>query len=282
MTKPTKYALAVIAVAILALVGGYLGAGFRGGGDAPGEAANAGSGAWIKKIKDQGELRVGVAIAPPMTVRKGDDLGGPNLIPLQHLAEALDVKLTPVAADWGNIVAGLQADRYDVAANLDSTLERSVAIQFSDAVYEYQGVFVVKGDSEYDSARQIIESGEKVAIAEGSAPGSAVAAAGAETLGVTDYTNALQAVQADRAVAVFTDLPTAESQVQANDDVKIVVPDPTIYEAGAGYGLSENIDSRSLDLVNTAIANARMSGELERAYVEVNYLPIDQLGDLQK
>ena len=45
-------------------------------------------------------------------------------------------------ADWSNIVAGLQVDRYDFAANLDATVERSLAIQFTDPVYEYQGVFV--------------------------------------------------------------------------------------------------------------------------------------------
>jgi ABC-type amino acid transport substrate-binding protein len=223
-----------------------------------------------------------VAIAPPMTVRKGDELGGPNLIPLKHLADELDVKLTAVPADWGNIVAGLQAGRYDVAANLDRTLERAKAIQFSDPVYEYQGVFVVRADSPLSTAQQIISSGQQVAIAEGTAPGAAVADAGATTLGLTNFTNAFQAVQAGRAVAVFADLPTAESQVQADPAYKIVVPDPVIYEAGAGYGLPDSIDPRSLQLVNVAIANARMSGELDRAYAEESYVPIDQLGDLEK
>jgi polar amino acid transport system substrate-binding protein len=192
------------------------------------------------------------------------------------------VKLTPVPADWDNIVAGLQAGRYDVAANLDSTLARAKAIQFSDPVYEYQGVFVIKGDSPHDTAQQIIESGQPVAIAQGTAPGAAVAEAGAKTLALNDFTNALQAVQAGRAVAEFADLPTAESQVQADPLYKIVVPEPSIYEAGAGYGLPDDIDARSLQLINIGIANARMSGELDRAYAKQRYLPIDQLGDLQK
>jgi ABC-type amino acid transport substrate-binding protein len=279
MTKPTKYTLAVLVVAVIALVGGYIGAGFR---DSGGTSATSSGGSWMEKVKQRGELRVGVAIAPPMTVRQGDVLGGPNLIPLEHLAEALGVKLTPVPADWDNIVAGLQAGRYDVAANLDSTVARAKAIQFSDPVYEYQGVFVVKAKSSYKTAKEIIESGEPVAIAQGTAPGAAVAAAGAKTLALNDFTNALQAVQADRAVAEFADLPTAESQVQADPSYKIVVPDPSIYEAGAGYGLPNDTDARSLQLINISIANARMSGELDRAYIKVNYLPIDQLGDLQK
>lgn len=279
MTKTTKVSLAVIGALVLALAGGYLGAGMRGD---TATAASAEAGSWMEDIQDSGELRVGVAIAPPMTVEKGGELGGPNLIPLQKLADELGVDLVPVSATWNNIVAGLQADRYDVAANLDSTLERAKAIQFSDPVYEYQGVFVVKADSPYSSSADILESGKQVASAAGSAPATAVKAAGAELLELNDYTNALQAVEADRAIAVFTDLPTAESQARSSDKYKIVVPDPAIYAATSNYGLPVDIDARSLELINIAIRGAQLSGELERAYAEENYVPIDQLGDLEK
>jgi ABC-type amino acid transport substrate-binding protein len=279
MTKTTKISLAVIGALVLALAGGYLGAGIRGDSAS---ASSAEAGSWMQDVQDRGELRVGVAIAPPMTIEKDGELGGPNLIPLQHLADALGVDLVTVPADWDNIVAGLQAGRYDVAANLDSTLERAKAIQFSDPVYEYQGVFVVKADSAYASGQEIIESGENVATPAGTAPAAAAKAAGATLLELTDYTNALQAVQADRAVAVFADLPTAESQAQADPSFKIIVPDPAIYAATANYGVPTDIDARSLELINIAIRGANLSGEMERAYVEQNYLPIDQLGDLEK
>ena len=280
MDKPTKISLAVIGAVVLALVGGYFGAGFRGNNGA--EAASGDAGSWMQDIQGSGELRVGVAVAPPMTVEKNGVPGGPNLIPLRHLAEELGVELVPVSATWNNIVAGLQAGRYDVAANLDSTLERAKAIQFSEPVYEYQGVFVVEASSPYSSSADILKSGEQVAVAQGSAPAAAVQEAGAKILELADYTNALQAVQAGRAIAVFTDLPTAESQAQANKNYKIVVPDPAIYAATANYGLPADIDPRSLELVNIAIRGANLSGEMERAYVEQNYLPIDQLGSLQK
>jgi polar amino acid transport system substrate-binding protein len=278
MHKATKISLAVIGAVVVGIVGGYIGAGLRGNDSAA--AAEAGS--WINGIEERGELRVGVAIAPPMTVEKNGKLGGPNLIPLEHLADEIGVKLVPVSASWSNIVAGLQADRYDVAANLDSTIERAKAIQFSDPVYEYQGVFVVPGNAPFTTSEDIIKSGKQVAVAQGSAPAGAVQDAGAEVLELTDYTNAFQAVQAGRAVAVFTDLPTAESQVQANPEYKILVPDPSIYAATANYGLPADIDPRSLEMVNIAIRSARLSGELDRAYAEEGYLPIDQLGDMQK
>ncbi|MEV0287691.1 transporter substrate-binding domain-containing protein [Kribbella sp. NPDC050820] len=279
MTKTTKISLAVIAAVVLALAGGYVGAGWRGGSAA---ASSAEAGSWMKDVQSRGELRVGVAIAPPMTVEKSGKLGGPNLIPLQHLAESLGVKLTPVSATWNNIVAGLQAGRYDVAANLDATIERAKAIQFSDPVYEYQGVFVVKAASPYRTSTEVLKSGKPVAVAQGSAPAAAVADAGAKVLELADYTNGLQALKADRAIAVFADLPTAESQAQADASVKIVVPEPGIYAAGAGYGVPNDMDARSLQLLNVAINHTRLSGELERAYAEESYLPIDRLGSLAK
>lgn len=282
LTKPTKISLAVIGALLIALVGGWLGAGMRGDSAAAGTVSAGGTGAWLDEIKKRGQLRVGVAIAPPMTVQKAGKLGGPNLIPLENLARDLGVDLVPVAAEWKNIVAGLQANRFDVAANLDATLERSLSIQFSDAVYEYQGVFVVKGDSAYNSTQDVLDSGKKVAVAQGSAPANAVKAAGAEVLEVADYTNALQSVTAGRAIGVFTDLPTAESQVLADETYKILVPEPKIYEAATGYGLPNSVDPRSMQTINIAINTARMSGQLERAYEEEKYTTIDNLGDLEK
>jgi polar amino acid transport system substrate-binding protein len=281
MDKTSRNVLTVVGVVALAAAAGFAGATLKGG-PANATSSNEATGAFLKKIKDRGELRVGVAIAPPMTEKQADGtLGGPNIIPLQELAKELGVKLVPVPAEWKNIVAGLQADRYDFAANLDQTVERALAIQFTDPVYDYQGVFVVKGDSPYRNTEQIIKAG-KVVTAQGSAPEKAVQSLGAKVLSIDSYSNAITSVKANRAVAEFTDLPTAESQAQADKTLKIVVPDPQIYSASAAYGVPESIDARSLQAVNIAIERARASGVLTAAYKKVNYLEIDNLGDLQK
>lgn len=280
MKKSTKQSLGIVALVIVALLAGWLGAGLRGGS---GPAAVAsGANQWMNAVKERGELRVGVAIAPPMTDETNGVLGGPNLIPLQDLATQLGVRLTPVPADWGNIVAGLQAGRYDIAANLDPTLQRAVSIQFTDPVYEYQGVFVVPAAAPATTSQAVLASNQPVATSQGSAPGAAVKAAGATLLELAEFTDALQAVQAGRAGAEFADLPTAVSQVQANPAFKIVVPSPAIYAAYAAYGVPQNIDSQSMRTLNIAINNARASGSLDRAYAEVGYRTIDKLGDLRK
>jgi ABC-type amino acid transport substrate-binding protein len=281
MTKPSKVVLAVLAVILVSIAGGYIGSSFRG--TSANASASAVQGSFIDEIKKRGELRVGVAIAPPMTVQETDGtLGGPNLIPLRELAKQLNVKLVPVAAEWKNIVAGLQANRYDFAANLDYTVERSLAIGFTDPVYEYQGVFLVKADSPFKSVEDIIKNGGQVTTAQGSAPEKALQGLTSNIMSVDSYSNAITSVNSGRAIAEFADLPTAESQAQADSSLKIVVPSPEIYSASAAYGVPATIDPRSLQIVNIAIERARKSGELKQAYTDVNYVEMDNLGDLLK
>lgn len=280
MTKTSKIVLAILAVILVSIAGGYIGSGFRG---TSANAVAAAQGSFIDDIKKRGELRVGVAIAPPMTVQEADGtLGGPNLIPLKELAKQLGVKLVPVPAEWKNIVAGLQANRYDFAANLDYTVERSLAIGFTDPVYQYQGVFVVKADSPFKTAEDIVKNGGQITAAQGSAPEKALQGHTSKIMSVDNYANAISSVNAGRAIAEFTDLPTAESQAQADKSLKIVVPTPDIYSASAAYGVPSTIDPRSLQIVNIAIERAQKSGELTQAYAKVNYVEIDNLGDLRK
>jgi polar amino acid transport system substrate-binding protein len=281
MTKTSKIVLAVLAVILVAIAGGYIGSGFRGNSASatPGSA----QGSLIEDIKKRGELRVGVAIAPPMTVEQADGtLGGPNLIPLEDLAKQLGVKLVPVAAEWKNIVAGLQANRYDFAANLDYTVERSLAIGFTDPVYQYQGVFVVKADSPFRTVEELLANGGQITTAQGSAPEKALQGHTSNIMSVDSYSNAISSVQSGRAIAEFTDLPTAESQAQADSSLKIIVPEPEIYSASAAYGVPSTIDPRSLQIINIAIERAQKSGQLKQAYAKVGYVEIDNLGDLRK
>jgi polar amino acid transport system substrate-binding protein len=280
MTKTSRIVLAILAVILVSIAGGYIGSGFRG---TSANAVAAAQGSFIDDIKKRGELRVGVAIAPPMTVQEADGtLGGPNLIPLKELAKQLGVKLVPVPAEWKNIVAGLQANRYDFAANLDYTVERSLAIGFTEPVYQYQGVFVVKADSPFRTAEDIVKNGGQITAAQGSAPEKALQGHTSKIMSVDNYANAISSVNAGRAIAEFTDLPTAESQAQADKSLKIVVPTPDIYSASAAYGVPSTIDPRSLQIVNIAIERAQKSGELTQAYAKVNYVEIDNLGDLRK
>lgn len=281
MTKSNRISLAVIGVLVLSLFGGLIGAKFSGAsGD---DSAVAGS--WIDEIKKRGELRVGVAEAAPLTTMKENAdgvAGGPMTLPMQHLAEELGVKYVAVPTTWANIVAGLQAGRFDVAAYLDNTLARATSIQFSNPVMTYQAVLVVKATSKYSTSEDLLGAGEKVAMAAGTAYGDKLKAKTDNVMELDSIPNGFAALKAGRAEAFLVDLPTAEGAVQNDPSLKIIVPDPIIYQSGSGYGVPNDIDPRSLQLINIAVLDAQDYGDLSLAFAEVGYREVEDLGDWRK
>ncbi|RBP65720.1 amino acid ABC transporter substrate-binding protein (PAAT family) [Brevibacterium sanguinis] len=279
MSKTSQIIIAIVGVIILSLAGGYFGAGMRGGGGGAGGSEN---GAWIEKIKEQGELRVGIASAPPMTGEQEDGtMGGPNVLPLQNLAKELGVKFTPVAAEWSKMVSGLQADRFDVAAYLDATSERSLAIQFTDPVYTYEGVWIVKADSGLKSHDDIKNSGKPIAVASGTSYERRVQGLGFDIVNAEAIPQSITAMEAGRAVAAFGDLPTLADAAQKNEQLKIVRPDPVIFLSDSNYGVNPDIDARSLQVINIAIQNAKNDGSFEQALKDAGVISPDDLGDLE-
>lgn len=280
LTRTSKTVLAAVAVVALAIGGGLLGSSMLSGG--PGEkAATSENGAWLAKIKKQGELRVGIASAPPMTGEQADGkMGGPNVLPLEKLAQQMGVKFTPVSAEWSKMVSGLQADRFDVAAYLDSTSERSLAIQFTDAVYTYPGAFLVRADSNLRTTEDIVSAG-RVSVGAGTTAAPAMKALGVEVQEIESIPQAITAMKAGRSDAAFADLPTIADAAKKDPNLKVVVPRPSIFEQDSNYGVSANIDARSLQVLNIAIQSAKNDGSLKAAFKKAGIYEIDTLGDLE-
>lgn len=285
LTKQSRYTFYVVGVLILAWLAGYFGG--KAGSDGGSTQTVASSGdsaksAWVDKIKKAGVLRVGCADAPPTIVVKTDGTcTGPDLIPLENFATGIGVKVKTVATTWQNIVAGLQADKYDVAADLDQTVERSLAIRFTNPSWSYPGVFLVERDSDFTTSTQILDSGKAIATSQGTALDTALQQAKAKELRVDTFQNAAAGVKAGKAVAVFADLGTAVDMATKDKSFGIVVPDPAIFVHHVAYGVPAGIDARSMDILNVAIDNSVASGEIDRAFAEAGYRDVDVLGDLE-
>ncbi|MEV1079651.1 transporter substrate-binding domain-containing protein [Streptomyces sp. NPDC050211] len=285
LTKQSRYTFYVLGLLLLSLIAGYVGG--RSGSDSGSSQTVASSGSsneatWIEKIKKAGVLRIGCADAPPTIVVKSDGTcTGPDLIPLQNLADGIGVKVKTVATTWQNIVAGLQANKYDVAADLDQTVERSLAIRFTNPSWSYPGVFLVERDSNFTTSKQILDSGKAIATSQGTAADTALQRAKAKELRVDTFQNALSGVKAGRAAAVFTDLATAVDMANKDKSVGIVVPDPALLVNHVAYGVPADIDSRSMEILNVAIDNSVASGEIDRSFADAGYRDVDNLGDLQ-
>ena len=92
-----------------------------------------GKSAIIDKIKDQGVLRAGIAIAPPWLLQ--DPKTGEHLGPIvevgNRIAGLLGVELKLVPSGWAVIIAGLQAQQFELAiAPLFATPKRKKVVDF--------------------------------------------------------------------------------------------------------------------------------------------------------
>lgn len=87
----------------------------------------------IEKIKETGRIRVGIAVAPPWLLQDpaSNKYYGPAIDIVNEAASKLGVEVEFIDTGWDVLVAGLQADKFDVsAAPLFATEERMKVIDF--------------------------------------------------------------------------------------------------------------------------------------------------------
>ena len=129
---------------------GALGIGVLAGAGLASTAAQAQAPAnSLQRIRDRGELRVGVAPGEPWFFKdqRTNEWHGIGWGVAVALAKELNIKPVAVETTWGNAVAGLQADQFDVMFVLDATPQRALAVDFptQPMFYYAQGVLVRDG-----------------------------------------------------------------------------------------------------------------------------------------
>ena len=284
-TSPVIAAIGVVALGLVAGFGGSLiqSSTSRSSGANASESASAGS--WIKEIQQRGELRVACADSPPTSSVAADGTcDGPVMLPFKELAEALEVKYVPVGTTYQSIIAGLQAGKYDVAANIDATMARTLAVRFTDAAWTYEGVFVLPKDKadQYPDAEAILGGKEPISTAQGTSFDQALALQDlkVEPVLLATYQDAAQAVKAGRAAALFTDIGSAVTYAKDDSKFCVLVPEPPLVTNEVVNGVSPGIDEHSLQTVNFAINDSVRQGRFQAAMEGAGYIGETNLGSL--
>ena len=101
--------------------------------------AQSEEGYW-QTVQKNGVLRCGAAVAPPHVIRdpQSGEFSGTFVDLCKQFADVLGVKAEMVDTSWDNIVAGLQADRWDLSMALNQNPKRGMAIAFSEPVVQFQ------------------------------------------------------------------------------------------------------------------------------------------------
>lgn len=278
MQRSTVIALIVVVAAAVSIGFGYLGASIHGS-----KSSSSGDSGFnlLNQIQKSGQITVAVSADAPSVFESNGKWTGPGLVPLQDLADTLKVKLVAVPTPWANMVAGLQANRFDFAADLEATTQRAASIQFTDAVWDTPGVFIVPSDTPYRTSQDLLASGKGIAVEQGGEQDIALTPIYKNITRLPDYNSATLALIDNRVNAIFSGLGPAELDAQQYPQLKILVPSPPIFNHGVAYGVRGDVDPQSLAAVNTAIENALSSGEVARAFSAQHYVDLTQLGSMQ-
>lgn len=100
-------------------------------------------------VQSKGTLRCGAAVAPPYVMRDPatGEYSGFSAHLCRQFADTLQVKPEFVDTTWDNIVAGLQAGKWDMSLALNRTPVRAMAVNFSVPAMEYQISLVYNKDN---------------------------------------------------------------------------------------------------------------------------------------
>lgn len=198
----------------------------------------------LDKIKDSASVRIGYANETPFayTALDGKVTGeSPEIV--SKIFQRMGVeKINPVLTEWGSLIPGLRASRFDlIAAGMYITPERCKQVLFTDPHYQLPDTLLTKAGNpkKLHSYEDIAKSGAKVAIMAGTVNLGYARNAGIsdnQILQVPDTTAQLQAVRAGRAdAAVGTQLTMKGLADKGGDSVEAIAEfkdDP----AHTGYG----------------------------------------------
>ncbi len=217
----------------------------------------------LDKVKDSSSVRIGYANETPFayTALDGSVTGeSPEIV--KKIFERMGVeKINPVLTEWGSLIPGLRASRFDlIAAGMYITPERCKQVLFTDPHYQLPDTLLVKTGNPkgLHSYEDIAKSGAKVAIMSGTVNLGYARSSGItddQILQVPDTTAQLQAVRAGRAdAAVGTQLTMKGLADKGGDSVEAIAEfkdDP----AHTGYGaLAFRPEDRELrDAVNAEL-----------------------------
>lgn len=203
----------------------------------------------LQKIKDSGVLRIGTegTYAPYSYHDENGNLIGFDVEIAELVAERLGVKPEFIETKWDAMIAGLDADRFDIIVNqVGITEERQEKYDFSEPYTYIHGALIVAKDNDTIKTFDDIK-GKKSAQTLTSNWGKTAEEYGAELVGVDGFDQSVELVESGRAdltinseVALYDYLkqkPDAGiKKVALSDDPSIVgIPVPkgetSLYEA---------------------------------------------------
>jgi polar amino acid transport system substrate-binding protein len=222
-------------------------------------------------IRKAGELRCGAALAPPFVVRDpktGDYTGAFSDLCRKFGQDVLKVKVRFVDTTWDNMIAGLQADKWDLAMAINRTPVREQVINFSTAVVRNDTDFVYsrsnpKLPARVKSLADVDKPGIVIAVVQGTTDDKAITPSikQAQILRLPDADSTRLAVISHRA-DLLADQSDANLIFQAahTDWAEILRVTPPFNLQDVAFGLNKSYTTADLNLLNQFIEQQTKAG----------------------
>jgi len=224
-------------------------------------------------VQKSGSLRCGAAVAPPYVMRDPatGEYSGFFADLCRELADTLKVKPQFVDTTWDNIVAGLQAGKWDVSLALNRTAPRAMAVQFSVPAMEYQISLAYNKNNPKipagaKSVADIDKEGVTLAVMSGTAQDKAISAAikKATILRLPGNDETRLAVVSKRADILVDASDTNLLFTQSNPDWAVALnPTPALAKQGVAFGLPRQLSAPDVEVVNIFLEERVATGHVD-------------------
>jgi L-cystine transport system substrate-binding protein len=215
----------------------------------------------LEQIKTAGALRVGTeGTYPPFTYHdESNALVGFDVEIAQEIAKHLGVKAEFVEGPWDGLIAGIDANRYDVVVNqVGITDARKEKYDFSEPYIASKAVLIVKGDNTDITSFESLK-GKKSAQTLTSNFGKLAEASGAELVGTDGFDQSVALVLQGRADATINDSLSFFDfkKKQADANLKIAAEQPNADYSGV---LLAKGKPELLEAINKALEEIKADG----------------------
>jgi cystine transport system substrate-binding protein len=215
----------------------------------------------LDEIKSAGALRVGTegTYAPFSFHDASGALVGFDVEIAREIAKRIGVEAQFVEGPWDGLIAGIDANRYDVVINqVGITDERKAKYDFSEPYIASKAALVVKGDNTDITSFEDLK-GKKAAQTITSNFGKLAQANGAEIVPTDGFDQSIALVLQGRADATINDsLSFFDFKKQKPDaDVKIAATQPDADYSGV---LLAKNKPELLDAINKALTDLKADG----------------------
>lgn len=216
-----------------------------------------------EKIQEQGYITFATegTYSPYSYHDEDDNLVGYDIEIAQAVADKLGVEAKFTETQWDGIVAGLDAEKYDVIANQVSiTEERQEKYLFSTPYTYAYGVVIVNGDNDDITSFEDLD-GKQVALTTTSNWAELAESYGGTIVATNGFSESIQLVLEDRADATVNDNVTYLDYItqQPDANAKVVA---TSEEATESAFLIRQGDEDLQAAINDALAELTDEGKI--------------------